>query len=912
MSSLKKRTKLKVAFAIFLTTIFVLLTGCPATVSDPTFLVVFETNGGTAISSQKIKSGDTAQKPEDPEKENCTFGGWYTDEDFQNEYNFDNPVTNKLKLYAKWNEIPAPTSYTVTFETNGGTNVTPVYVTEGVVDTIPAAPEKTHYNFAGWFKDSNLTQAFNFATDIADITENITLYAGWTIIQRTITFNVKGGSAVSAVVFDEGTNATAPAAPEKYGYRFEGWYSDEELTTAYNISSASSNLTEDITLYAKWNPKQYKATFVVNGGSYVSQQTLDYNTAITKPQDPKRTHYTFGGWYTDEGLITAYNFETSVITQDISLYAKWTIITHVITVNTNGGTAVTPITFDEGSSLGTIPSDPKKTGYTFAGWFSNEGLTSGFNFATDVSRLTDNITVYAKWNPKQYKATFVVNGGSYVSQQTLDYNTAITKPQDPKRTHYTFGGWYTDEGLITAYNFETSVITQDISLYAKWTIITHVITVNTNGGTAVTPITFDEGSSLGTIPSDPKKTGYTFAGWFSNEGLTSGFNFATDVSRLTDNITVYAKWNIKSYTVTFDAQSGTPAPNAVSADYGSTITSPQEPEKTGYSFGGWFKDANLTDEFIFGTDVITDNINLKAKWNINVYTVTFNSNGGSDVTTQYVNYNDTAQIPAEPSRTGYSFAGWNYNFSTPVTGNIEITASWTIDSYPVKFMLDGNVYRTFTINYNSTVDSSDVDTPEDDAKIFDDWYIGNTKFVFTTAITGETTITGKWKPVTTEQCVVTYKNHNDVILNQIIVSKNVALTQPTTPIRNGYSFDGWLNGSSLWDFSTAVTDNLILKQKWTPNSLGIEVTLGSLGTEAGVTIVKESATFTATTGFAVYSWELLSNTQSNVVLAQSDQNTFTVNTTSLSAGYYSVYLLVQDSNGNIYQAQSQIRVVKGE
>ena len=767
MSSLKKRTKLKVAFAIFLTTIFVLLTGCPATVSDPTFLVVFETNGGTAISSQKIKSGDTAQKPEDPEKENCTFGGWYTDEDFQNEYNFDNPVTNKLKLYAKWNEIPAPTSYTVTFETNGGTNVTPVYVTEGVVDTIPAAPEKTHYNFAGWFKDSNLTQAFNFATDIADITENITLYAGWTIIQRTITFNVKGGSAVSAVVFDEGTNATAPAAPEKYGYRFEGWYSDEELTTAYNISSASSNLTEDITLYAKWNPKQYKATFVVNGGSYVSQQTLDYNTAITKPQDPKRTHYTFGGWYTDEGLTTAYNFETSVITQDISLYAKWTIITHVITVNTNGGTAVTPITFDEGSSLGTIPSDPKKTGYTFAGWFSNEGLTSGFNFATDVSRLTDNITVYAKWN-------------------------------------------------------------------------------------------------------------------------------------------------IKSYTVTFDAQSGTPAPNAVSADYGSTITSPQEPEKTGYSFGGWFKDANLTDEFIFGTDVITDNINLKAKWNINVYTVTFNSNGGSDVTTQYVNYNDTAQIPAEPSRTGYSFAGWNYNFSTPVTGNIEITASWTIDSYPVKFMLDGNVYRTFTINYNSTVDSSDVDTPEDDAKIFDDWYIGNTKFVFTTAITGETTITGKWKPVTTEQCVVTYKNHNDVILNQIIVSKNVALTQPTTPIRNGYSFDGWLNGSSLWDFSTAVTDNLILKQKWTPNSLGIEVTLGSLGTEAGVTIVKESATFTATTGFAVYSWELLSNTQSNVVLAQSDQNTFTVNTTSLSAGYYSVYLLVQDSNGNIYQAQSQIRVVKGE
>ena len=137
--------------------------------------------------------------------------------------------------------------------------------------------------------------------------------------QNTVTFETNGGSAVESQVVDNGAQASVPTS-SKEGYTLVGWYTDEALTNEYDFATA---VTEDITLYAKWDVKTYDVTFNVNGGSAVTKQTINHNEKVSKPTDPTKDGYTFGGWYTDVECTQAYDFNSNV-TEDLSLYAKWT------------------------------------------------------------------------------------------------------------------------------------------------------------------------------------------------------------------------------------------------------------------------------------------------------------------------------------------------------------------------------------------------------------------------------------------------------------------------------------------------------------------------------------------------------------------------------------------------------------
>ncbi|QVK18233.1 leucine-rich repeat protein [Mycoplasmatota bacterium] len=134
-----------------------------------------------------------------------------------------------------------------------------------------------------------------------------------------------------------------------------------------------------------------------------------------------------------------------------------------ITFNSNGGTEVSSITQDYNTKV-TKPDDPTKTGYFFDGWYSDSDITTIYEF-TKIPKK--DITLYAKWNIKRYTITFNSNGGTEVSSITQDYNTKVTKPNDPTKTGYAFGGWYSDSDITTVYDF-TSIPKEDITLYAKW------------------------------------------------------------------------------------------------------------------------------------------------------------------------------------------------------------------------------------------------------------------------------------------------------------------------------------------------------------------------------------------------------------------------------------------------------------
>jgi len=340
-------------------------------------------------------------------------------------------------------------------ENNGSTN------NQLVIDgqTISSyTPVKMGYTFDNWYEASDFSGSpYNFSTPVV---VSLNLYAKWTINQYALSFDSNGGSAVTAITQDYNTEVTAPSAPTKTGYTFDGWYSDSGLTTLYSFTTMPAS---NLTLYAKWTINQYTITFDSNGGSAVTAITQDYNTAVSAPADPTKTDFTFSGWYTDNTTFeNAYTFST-MPAGSITLYAKWVsaATSATVTYDSAGGSEVSSevVTLN---GLATEPTDPTREGYSFLRW-TLSGVE--WNFAVDT--VSEDITLVAVWTINEYTISFDSNGGSSVTAITQDYGTVVTEPTDPTKTDYTFGGWYSDSELTSAYTFST-MPAENITLYAKW------------------------------------------------------------------------------------------------------------------------------------------------------------------------------------------------------------------------------------------------------------------------------------------------------------------------------------------------------------------------------------------------------------------------------------------------------------
>ena len=147
-----------------------------------------------------------------------------------------------------------------------------------------------------------------------------------TTTKYTVKFNTNGGSSVSSQRIEDGKAASKPSDPTKKGYSFIGWYSDEACNNVYDFATA---VTGNITIYAKWSIESYTVSFDVKGGNEtIDSQTVEYNGTITKPADPTKEGYTFGGWYTSSSYYTEFVF-TSKVTKSFTLYAKWNEIPKV-------------------------------------------------------------------------------------------------------------------------------------------------------------------------------------------------------------------------------------------------------------------------------------------------------------------------------------------------------------------------------------------------------------------------------------------------------------------------------------------------------------------------------------------------------------------------------------------------------
>ena len=478
---------------------------------------------------------------------------------------------------------------------------------------------------------------------------------------KVVTLDLGGGTLGNSsediqIIVKNGSTFTAPASdgltrPDGDTDNYFMWL-DGNGNSYEPGGSVPSDVTE---LTVQWTAPTYAVTLNTNGGTIADGKDVTgytYGVGATLPTDVTRTGYTFKGWYDNENLtgspVTAIG---GAETGNKEYWAKWEINQYTITFDTNGGSEIAPITQDYGTEI-TAPDNPTRKGYTFKGWDKEIPETMP----------SENITVKAQWEINQYTITFDTNGGSEIAPITQDYGTKITAPDTPTRKGYTFRGW--DKEI------PETMPAENITVKAQWEINQYTITFDTNGGSEIAPITQDYGTEI-TAPDNPTRKGYTFKGWDKEIPKTMP----------AENITVKAQWEINQYTITFDTNGGSEiAP--ITQDYGTEITAPDNPTRKGYTFKGWDKEIPET--------MPSENITVKAQWEINQYTITFDTNGGSEIAPITQDYGTEITAPDNPTRKGYTFRGWDKEIpKTMPAENITITARWKDTEKPTGEIIIG-------------------------------------------------------------------------------------------------------------------------------------------------------------------------------------------------------------------------------
>ena len=370
----------------------------------------------------------------------------------------------------------------------------------------------------------------------------------------------------------------------------------------------------------------YKLSFNTDGGSTISSQLVIENKTATMPINPTKEGYIFGGWYTEvNGEGTEFTANTKVI-GDITVYAKWNSYSYTVTFDNQDTTTASDPTsktvISPNTTVDVLPTAPEKIGYTFGGWYT-EVNGEGSEFTSNTKVIGD-ITVYAKWN-YSYEVTFdsqeATTPSDPTSKTVISPNTTVdVLPTAPEKIGYTFGGWYTEvNGEGTEFTANTKVI-GDITVYAKWNSYSYTVTFDNQDTTTASDPTsktvISPNTTVDVLPTAPEKIGYTFGGWYTE--VNGGGSEFTSNTKVIGDITVYAKWNSYSYTVTFDSQEATTPSDPTSKTVISPNTTvdglPTVPEKTGYIFGGWYTEENGGGiEFIEST-IVTEDITVYAKW----------------------------------------------------------------------------------------------------------------------------------------------------------------------------------------------------------------------------------------------------------------------------------------------------------
>ena len=502
----------------------------------------------------------------------------------------------------------------------------------------------------------------------------------------TVTFNSGVPSQIRA-----NCPATAPYAPTKRGYIFNGWLNGG---TPYDFTQ---NVTQNIYLTADWLPKSYTVKFDTNGGTTIADKTLTWDDMVLEGvSDPTKPGYDFSGWTFDGGNVltrTTYaNLAADDTVTSITLTAQWTLHLYTVTLDANGGTFdasgstverdTVQITY--GGNFNQMPI-PRYKGYFFRGWYDEKW--GGRQYGDEDGRgtytydKTEDCTLYALWEEAPLcTVTFDPNGGTLTGAATCEekQNECIQRPyEEPIREGHNFRGWYTDAACTPEQKWDfDDPIPGNMTLYAGWDILSYVIIVKFANGEPDSIINQNYDTAI-TVPDDPTREGYTFIGW--------DIPFPAKMPAKITTIT--ALWQINRYKITFDTAGGSEI-DSIEQDYDTEITAPDDPTKEGYTFIGW--DTTVPKK------MPAKDMTVKALWQINRYKITFDTDGGSEIDPIEQDYDTEITTPDNPTKEGYAFIDWDTTVPAKMPArDMTIKALWKDIEKPTgKISLDTNEWKT--------------------------------------------------------------------------------------------------------------------------------------------------------------------------------------------------------------------------
>lgn len=558
------------------------------TLTPKTYTITYNLYDGTNNSANPdTYNVETLVELQPAVKSGYRFEGWYTSSSFGANTvveSFGYGRYGNKTIHAKFVEDPdAPVTYFINYNLNGGTNSASnptTYTNTMTSDIILEDPTRTGYEFTGWYENSSCTGT-KVTTIAQGSTGDKTLYAGWKAIDYTISYELNGGTEPgNPVSYTIETADITLKNPTKTGYVFGGWYENASFS-GDAVTKITKGSTGNRSFYAKWTAQTFTITYNLNNGENAAGNpdtyTPDDDEIVLKPAT--RTGYDFGGWYTSSNFSgTAVTTIPKGSTGNKTFYAKWIAQEYTITYNLNGGSnaAGNPDTYTIEDSV--TLKDPTRTGFVFTGWYENEDCT-GAKVTTIAKGSTGNKTFWAGWEEKavEYTVTFKGRDGKVLKTEKVFAGKDATPPEAPAITGYDFKGWsdsYTN-------------IQSDKTITAEYTLHSYTISYILNGGAnnGGNPGSYTIESEDITLNAATGKTGYTFVGWYDNAELSG--NPVTVIKKgSTGDVTLYAKWSENFYKVTFVGFNNVVIREDTIKE-GQSATPPAIPEIPGYTANGW-------------------------------------------------------------------------------------------------------------------------------------------------------------------------------------------------------------------------------------------------------------------------------------------------------------------------------------
>ncbi len=639
-------------------------------------------------------------------------------------------------------------------------------------------------------------EAGNFLLDDAYATFTCGKNPGSGGTKYTATFKVDGEVYGDVLSYASGASITVPSTnPSKSGYSFKGWAVEgtTNVVTSFVMGSAA------VTYVAVFEAAAtYTATFKVDGAVYGDVLSYATGATIVAPADPSKTGYTFSGWSPSVGTMGTSN---AVFT------AQFTANTYNVTFKSEGSQfAKNSVKFD--GTYNTAVGTPTKTGYVFSRWEDANG-----NAMPTTHTVASDVTYYAKFTAGTFNAIFNAGSGKFADQTSTKtvptvFGQAIAAPADPTQSGYDFGGWSPAVGTMD---------TEGKTFNAVWNAKQIGVTFM-DGASVLDTKTGDFGSQITAI-ANPEKTGYNFAGWEYSDHSTVSFPITLGESA----ITVYAKWNAKSYYIEF--VNGDDVVDGGNQTFGTNIQTPTSPSKPGYDFVGWVD----ADGNAMPATVPAAATTYYAKFNAKYYNAVFKIFATDTVAydTKSVAFGEVIPAPTTPEDiTGYDFISWvkegtdtalTSTSKMPVNG-VTYVAKLDAKTYNVIFYVDGKeVYRT-TAKYGAAVPGYNY-TPASGSS-FSGWGSVPSSMPASDLSLYGTTGTSTYK--------VTF-NVNNVYYSEANVTFGAQVNAPSYIVPEGHSFSGW-------DLPTSMpASNITLNATLKKNSYAVNYYLFEDDTEAYAT-----------------------------------------------------------------------------